>query len=175
MGGIGIAIIEFLQDTSTLSLIETGLAWYYQLPLGLVYGLVTAWLGWQLIKLKLMYEVKDFYSSIIQQLNMNWIDILFISFCAGVGEELLFRGGVQYWLGIYITSILFVAIHGYLNPKDWKISLYGSYLTLVMVGISYAFEAFGMVSAMAAHFAIDVYLLAVISVGKNQTNTQIGG
>ncbi|MBL4653510.1 MAG: CPBP family intramembrane metalloprotease [Flavobacteriales bacterium] len=163
MGGIGIVIIELFQDTPTLEILETGMAWYYQLPLGITYGLITAWLGWQLIKLQLMNEVKNFYSSIIRELNLNWIDVIFISFCAGVGEELLFRGGIQYWLGMYITSIIFVAIHGYLNPKDWKISLYGIYLTIVMIGISYAFEKLGLISAMAAHFAIDVYLLGVIS------------
>ena len=163
MGGIGILVIEFFQDSSTLSLLEGGIFWYYQLPIGLIYGLVAAWLGWHLIKLQLMHEVRNFYSSIIWQLKLNWLDVLFISFCAGVGEELLFRGAIQYWLGIYFTSIVFVGIHGYLNQKDLKISIYGGYLTLVMIGISYGFEELGLVSAMAAHFAIDVYLLGVIS------------
>lgn len=173
MGGVGILVIEFFQNSTTVSLFETGMFWCYQLPIGLIYGLVTAWLGWQLIKMQLMHEVKNFYSSIIQQLKLNWLDIIFISFCAGVGEELLFRGAIQYWLGIYFTSIVFVGIHGYLNPKDWKISIYGGYLTLVMIGISYGFEELGMVSAMAAHFAIDVYLLGVISFGNKSSNSTI--
>ena len=52
-------------------------------------------------------------------------DALFISFCAGFGEEILFRTGMQHYLGILITSIFFVAIHGYLNPFNWRYSLYG--------------------------------------------------
>jgi membrane protease YdiL (CAAX protease family) len=163
MGGLGIAIIEFFQDIPTIDLLEIGMKWEYQLPLGLAYGFITSWIGWKIIQLPFMSDVKSFYSSLIRGLKLGWKDVIFISFCAGVGEELLFRGGIQYWLGIYATSILFVAIHGYLNPKDWKISLYGSYLTLVMIGISYAFEELGLIAAMAAHFAIDVFLLGVIA------------
>ena len=173
MGGIGIILIELFQDSSTMSLFETGMVWYYQLLIGLIYGLVAALLGWRLINIQLMHDVKSFYALIIQQLKLNWLDIIFISFCAAVGEELLFRGAIQYWLGIYITSIIFVGIHGYLNPKDWKISIYGGYLTLVMIGISYGFEELGMISAMTAHFAIDVYLLSVISIGNKGANNTV--
>ena len=173
MGGISIILIELFQDSSTMSLFETGMVWYYQLLIGLIYGLVAALLGWRLINIQLMHDVKSFYALIIQQLKLNWLDIIFISFCAAVGEELLFRGAIQYWLGIYITSIVFVGIHGYLNSKDWKIRLYGGYLTLVMIGVSYGFEELGMISAMTAHFAIDVYLLSVISIGNKRSHNTV--
>lgn len=166
MGGIGIGIVELFQDQSTLELLEQAMPWYYQLFYGLAYGFGAAWLGWLLIRQEFMMEVRSFYEDMLRQMNMNLIDVLFISFCAGVGEELLFRAGIQYWLGIYITSILFVAIHGYLNPKDWKMSIYGMYLTIVMIGISHAFENFGLVYAMAAHFAIDVFLLQILTIDR---------
>ena len=80
-----------------------------------------------------------------------------------MGEELLFRGAIQYWLGIWLTAILFVAIHGYLNPKNWKLSIYGVFMTFAIVGIGYFFEYFGIITAMSAHFMIDVYLFSVIT------------
>ncbi|MBK7566807.1 MAG: CPBP family intramembrane metalloprotease [Bacteroidetes bacterium] len=43
--------------------------------------------------------------------------MLFLSFCAGVGEELLFRGAIQPWLGIWLTALLFI-FYTDLNPKD---------------------------------------------------------
>ena len=159
MGGIGIILIELFQNSSTMSLFETGMVWYYQLLIGLIYGLVAALLGWRLINIQLMHDVKSFYALIIQQLKLNWLDIIFISFCAAVGEELLFRGAIQYWLGIYITSIVFVGIHGYLNPKDWKISVYGLFMTLIIAGIGYGFLYLGIWFSIFAHIAIDIILL----------------
>jgi hypothetical protein len=55
--------------------------------------------------------------------------------------------------------VLFVAIHGYLNPKNWKLSIYGAYMCLVIGGIGYLCDYLGITAAIAAHFAIDVVLL----------------
>ena len=65
---------------------------------------------------------------------------------------------MQYYAGIWITSIVFIAIHGYLNPKNWRLSIYGLYMTAVIVGLSYLFEELGMIFAISAHFAIDLFL-----------------
>lgn len=51
--------------------------------------------------------------------KLGWPAIVFISICAGVGEEALFRGGLQTFLGdligaplgIAVSSALFAAIH----------------------------------------------------------------
>src|SRR5690606_14751744 len=84
--------------------------------------------------------------------------MLVLSLCAGIGEELFFRAGIQPFLGIWWTAILFVFIHGYLDPRNWRISIYG----LVMVGIiawfGYRFETIGIVAAMIAHAAFDFIL-----------------
>lgn len=146
-----------------MELLKSGIAWYYQLAIGLVYGFVAAFAGWQIIKTQLLSEVRGYYGDIIKSLNLNRAEIIFISFCAGVGEEILFRGAIQYWLGIWLTAILFVAIHGYLNPKNWKLSIYGAFMTFAIAGIGYFFEYFGIISAIAAHFMIDVYLFSVIN------------
>lgn len=159
MGAVGAVIIEFFQDKDWRSVFHHGVEWYKQLGIGLGYGLITALLALGLLKLPFMTKIKSFYTEIFNDMDLSIGAILFISYCAGVGEEMLFRGALQHYLGIYITSILFVAIHGYLNPKDWRLSIYGIYMTIVIIGVSMMYEVYGMITAMSAHFMIDVVLL----------------
>ena len=55
---------------------------------------------------------------LIKSLRLNLLDILFLSLCAGFGEEILFRIAIQQWLHPVLATIAFVAIHGYINPRD---------------------------------------------------------
>jgi membrane protease YdiL (CAAX protease family) len=76
-----------------------------------------------------------------------------------VGEELFFRGAVQWWLGIPFTAVVFVAIHGYLDPRDRRIMAYGTLMTLGMMLLGWMAERYGLVGPMLAHTLIDVILL----------------
>lgn len=162
MGGVGALIIEFVQGNDWRSVFHHGISWHMQLMYGLGYGIITALIALGLLSMSFMNQVKDHYAVLFNELDLSVGSILFISYCAGVGEEMLFRGALQHYLGIPITSVLFVAIHGYLNPKDWRISVYGVYMTLVIIGVGYMYERIGMISAMSAHFIIDVILLWVL-------------
>ena len=152
-------VIEQFQDIRFISLFQTGIPWYTQIGIGLLYGIVTAAGAWLIVQSDLLTDTRTFFARIIQQLRLSIFDILFISFCAGVGEEILFRGAIQPYLGIWITAILFVAIHGYLTPKNWRLSVYGIYMCLVIGGMGYLCDFLGITTAIAAHFAIDVVLL----------------
>lgn len=102
----------------------------------------------------------------MREMNMSYFDIVFISICAGVGEEILFRGVLQDFLGIIITSVVFVAIHGYLKWNDWRISIYGVVMILVIVGIGIMFETMGVIAPAIAHTVIDIILLTLICKGN---------
>jgi membrane protease YdiL (CAAX protease family) len=91
--------------------------------------------------------------------RLNFSEVLLISLCAGVGEEILFRGAIQPFLGVAVTSVLFVAVHGYLNPKDWRLSVYGAFMTIGIASLGYLAETQGLLSAIIGHTIIDVYLL----------------
>jgi membrane protease YdiL (CAAX protease family) len=106
-----------------------------------------------------MGQVHHQYVRLIQQFDLNTSDVIFISCCAGVGEEVLFRGAIQPFMGIIITAILFVAIHGYLNPRNWRISIYGVFMTAGIVLLGYLAETMGLLVAIVAHTIIDIYLL----------------
>jgi membrane protease YdiL (CAAX protease family) len=155
----GIAIIHYFQDISYQEAFKTKTNLFLELGVGLAYGFVAGLLAWKLICSKVMRPIQDKYGDLIGSLKLNMAEIIFISCCAGIGEEVLFRAGIQPFLGVWLTSIGFVAIHGYLHPKNWRISVYGALMTLIIVGIGYMFRHLGLTSAMAAHTMIDIVLL----------------
>lgn len=160
---VGITVVGFVEDQplqwlqNQLSKQRLGIHW--QLFIGLFFGGLSGFLAWRIIRFPFMRSVREKYGTLLQNLELNTFDIILVSFCAGVGEELLFRGIIQPYLGIWITAIIFVAIHGYLNPMDWRISVYGMFMTLIIAAIGYFAKDFGIITAITAHFTIDLVLL----------------
>ncbi|MFM9986662.1 MAG: CPBP family intramembrane glutamic endopeptidase [Flavobacteriales bacterium] len=153
-------VIDRISDSVDLATSIIGLhAWWLQILLGLGVGLVSAFVAQLIINSPLLNKVNKRYANMLGRFDLNWSEIIFISVCAGVGEELLFRGALQPLLGILLTSIVFVAIHGYLNPKDWRLSLYGVYMTVVIAIIGFLTLKSGLIASMIAHTVIDIYLL----------------
>lgn len=104
----------------------------------------------------------------IKDLNLQWYHILFYSFCAGLGEEILFRGAIQAYIHIWPTAIIFVLLHGYVNPKDLKTSIYGVFLILVSAGFGYMMKYWGIYAAMSAHFIYDVIMFSYLKYYKGK-------
>jgi hypothetical protein len=104
----------------------------------------------------------DRVDRILTNLPLTYSDGIFLSACAGIGEELLFRAGIQPLLGPWITSVVFVALHGYLNPWNWKFSMYGLIVLPFIVIISFGFVHFGLWFSIAAHFAYDAVLFVIM-------------
>ncbi len=142
------------------------LQFYYQILLGLTFGTLAGLFAWWFINRPAFLQIKMKYGIMINSLNLTLWDVLFLSFCAGVGEEFLFRGVLQPYWGIWITAIVFVAIHGYLDPRDKKMMAYGILMTVIIGAIGYMAIYFGLISSMMAHFAIDVVLLYKLSIDK---------
>lgn len=130
---------------------------------GLEFGICYAFLAIILLKAPIFEKIPLQIDKMVKDLRLNYFDALFLSLCAGIGEELLFRAGIQPFLGIWTTSILFVAIHGYLSIKKPMMSLYGLVVLPFILLISIGFEHFGLWFCVAAHFAYDLVLfLAMI-------------
>jgi membrane protease YdiL (CAAX protease family) len=101
--------------------------------LGLEYGLCFGFLMYAITSFD---DGKKSFSKqlqLIQSLRLNTLDILFLSLCAGIGEEILFRVALQQWVTPLLASFIFVAIHGYIIPTDWSTTKFG---LLVFVFIS---------------------------------------
>ncbi len=96
--------------------------------------------------------------TIIQSLQLSVLELLFLSICAGFGEEILFRLFVQEWLHPLLAAVFFVAIHGYINPKDWSTTKYGLMVLLFIIAISYALKPLGIWFCITAHISYDFVL-----------------
>lgn len=162
-GGLGVLFIPYVREASAWQFVAGSDELWLQILIGLIFGIITAKAGWQIVELPILLKVKAFFTDIIKPLKLSIIEILIISICAGVGEELFFRGVVQPLLGIWITSILFVLLHGYLNPFNLPMTYYGIYMVVVIGVIGLLTEYFGIVTAMIAHSAIDFILLQELS------------
>jgi len=165
---IGYTIIGLVEDNPWVFEIN----WTHPMNLGtqilsgLAFGTLAGFFAWWLINQRSMLEIKMKYGKLIHNFKLNLWEIIFLSFCAGVGEEFLFRGVIQPYWGIWITAIFFVAIHGYLDPKNKKMMTYGLVMTLIIGLLGYMKNYLGLVAPMMAHFAIDVVLLYMLSKDK---------
>ena len=155
---LAFVIHYFLFDTNFLFLFVSRTNLILELSIGSISGVGFGYLGWLIISMPFMKSVLNKYKNLINTFELDTSLIFFVSFCAGFGEEILFRGVLQPHLGVWLTAIIFVAIHGYLNPKNWKISVYGIYLTVVIGIVGYLSQYFGLITAIISHMMIDVIL-----------------
>lgn len=164
MTSIGLLVVSFFQDRSIYELLAGHSAIWLQLTLGVGVGLIAGWFAQKIVDQPFMEEVNLRYSRMIGELHLTWPQVIYVSLCAGIGEEILFRGALQPFLGIVLTALIFVAIHGYLNPRDWRISIYGLFMTAVITILGWLTREYGIMVAILAHTIIDLYLLTVMKI-----------
>lgn len=161
--GIGIALAWFVDGRTVHDIFQSRFPIITQILFGALTGWILGYLAWLYVSMKHMDPVHTKYSDIFGNLRLKMRDVWFISLCAGVGEEILFRGAIQHWLGIWITSVIFIAIHGYLNPMSWRISSYGVLMTAMIALLGWQSDYFGILTSISAHMMIDVLLLSKLS------------
>ncbi len=84
------------------------------------------------------------------------IDLCFISACAGLGEELLFRGVIQAKLGIVVASIIFGLLH-FITPAYCVIA------TIMGFYIGFLFQYYdSLLVPVQLHFVYDLGALILI-------------
>lgn len=125
------------------------------LSTGILFGLFIIWLS----ELPFFENALTDYKTLLSNFKMTIWRALYLSVCAGVGEEIFFRGAVQPFLGIWITAIFFVAIHTYFSFKNWKKNLFAALLTLFIVWLGWGAQEYSLWHAMAGHFSYDFVLL----------------
>ncbi len=165
MPALGALLIIFLGDYSISERLVSDVVWWKQVLIGIPLGLSCAWGAKWIIDLPSMRHTKIEANSMISSLQLSKTQMVLLSLCAGIGEELLFRGAIQALiipyhsgLAIVLTSIFFVAIHGYLNPKAGKMVWYGAFLVGVVSIWGVLTEEIGIVVAIVAHTIVDIYL-----------------
>ena len=155
-------VLGYFEEKSFSELIDLNSILSLNNLIGILIGIIYAFIALKLLQAPVFDALPDRIESTIRAMKLSTFDMIFLSLCAGVGEELLFRVGVQYYLGPWLTAFIFVAIHGYFNPFNWRKSLYGVIVFPFILLISFAYETFGLWFCIAAHFSYDLVLFLAI-------------
>lgn len=162
MSAMGVLLISFVQKRDVEPVLLGGKPYYLQVFTGLLFGGISGALAFLLIRGKKFKNLRGFFENLMHELSPTFFNILFYSFCAGVGEEVLFRAGIQPLIGIWPASALFVFLHGYINPSNISLSIYGLFLVIICSGFGYLFKFFGLTSVITAHFVYDVAMFSFL-------------
>jgi uncharacterized protein len=151
-------VLHYFEDFSFEDFIQWSSLSFYPVFWGLISGIIYALIANKILSFKIFDEAPLKVDELVRSLNLKLHDAIFLSLCAGIGEELLFRVGFQFYLGPFITSILFVAVHGYLTPFNWRQSLYGLVVLPLSFMLGYGFESMGLWFSIALHSMYDFVL-----------------
>ncbi|MEX1192816.1 MAG: CPBP family intramembrane glutamic endopeptidase [Brumimicrobium sp.] len=158
---IAFLALWFFEDIHFLEILELDNIFTLLTLVGLAFGLLYGIVILGLTQFPIFEEMSSKQERILKSLNLGWGDVFFMSFCAGFGEEILFRAGIQTWLGPWLTTFIFIAIHGYFNPLSWKQSMMGVVLFPFILSLAYAYESYGLWFCVAAHFSYDLIMFSM--------------
>jgi uncharacterized protein len=158
---LAFAILHFFHDGPISTLFAHGYGTGTQLAAGVLFGvLAAAGVSYVIWRTPISGILKDYaIVEMVMQMRFTRFDRIQISLFAGVGEELLFRGAMQPVLGIWLTSLLFVGMHGYFKFRSPKHVLFGAMMFALSVGLGLLYERAGLIAAMTAHAVYDLVML----------------
>lgn len=158
---LAIAIIYWFHKEGVAGVFDHGYSFARQIFIGAVAGCLTAGVIIFIAAREPVSQVlDDFYLyRMISQTRFTNFDRIQLSLFAGVGEELLFRGAIQPVLGIWVTSVIFIGIHGYFKFSSAVHLFFGLMMFGLSVVLGYLFEYAGLVAAMSAHAMYDFVML----------------
>lgn len=148
-------------ESNLLSAFEHGYSAINQIGIGLLAGGIAAGVIIFFSTRPPMGPILDDFAifKVLKNSNFSAFDRIQLSLFAGTGEEILFRGAIQPLIGIWATSIIFVAIHGYFKFKSAGHILFGILLFALSMMLGILYEYAGLISAMSAHAIYDIILL----------------
>jgi membrane protease YdiL (CAAX protease family) len=158
----GFLLRYILDEVSLLNFLEPENIQILPIGYGLEFGFVYGFIAYLFMQAPFFDAIPMKIDKLVGEMNLKFHHGIFLSLFAGVGEEFLFRAGIQPYLGWLLTSIFFVALHGYLNPWNWRFSVYGLIVLPFIFIISLGFEHFGIWFAIAAHFSYDAVLFSIM-------------
>lgn len=169
---VGFLLIYIFLEVDPITFLKAGDPVWKQLLYGSIFGITGVFNAIWLINLQWLQGSKDYFGTIIRKLDPNIAEVFFYSLCAGIGEEILFRGAIQPHLGIWPTAILFIVLHGYLSISNIPMMLYGILMVVFSAGMGYLFEIFGIHASIAAHFFFDFFMFIYLIKGKKITDVE---
>ena len=161
---IALAIIFVAQDVP-LSMLRGPMPFGEQLLYGLGLSALAAVFSYVSYRLTAASEASRNTVTAYGRLDLSGFNPVWISLAAAIGEELLFRAALQPFLGVWITSVVFLVTHTpvYQFRKLNKATLVqaaGVFGASVVLGLTYQYV--GLLAAMMVHTALDVVGLYLV-------------
>ena len=173
--GLALGITTLMGKQPLIDLLLQGKPWPMQAIWGIAVGLLLA------MPLKLLISRVAWFDAYRRQmlelasrLDLSGLNPLWFSLCAGVGEELLFRGALQPLAGPWLTSAVFTALHyqtgGFRTMNRWKV-MYAVLIFLVSLGLGAVAVQIGLIAAIATHTVADIVGLMSLRGARSGGNT----
>lgn len=181
----------FVAGESALGILAVLLSWWAEIPLrtqlrweaaGAYRGLaacaamVVAFLISRHIPWKPLAELGRQMDGLIREIfrTSSWPELAIISAAAGIGEELLFRGVLQPWIGMYssplvglaIASLLFGAVHAMSTTYFIAATLLGVFLGWMTMTYD------DLIGPIVAHALYDFVAIMLIRSSLDSPTTQ---
>jgi membrane protease YdiL (CAAX protease family) len=158
------AIIWFTQD-APLALFTRPAAPMWQLVIGQGLALLAAIASYALYRFSADAESTAKTIETYSRLDLRGLNPLWMALAAAVGEEMLFRAALQPLLGVWITSLLFLATHMPVYrfrrfDQATLVQAAGIFGTSVALGL--VFQYVGLIAAVLVHLWIDIVGLLVV-------------
>jgi membrane protease YdiL (CAAX protease family) len=162
---IGSLIIYLRSEEPLLNVFASVLPMGQELALGIGIGLGFGILARLVMRQASMQRImRDLpVIKVLQKARLSFIDLLSLSLVAGITEEWLFRAALQPLLGLWISAVLFVAIHGYFRFNSLAEVFFGAFMLALSLGLGVLFEHAGLMAAMFAHTTYDLVVMRDLS------------
>lgn len=163
---IALVIMEFVGRQSLGALVIQGMAWPVQVVYGILIGLSLSLSITMLINRIFAFEsFRRQLVEIVSRVDLSGFNPIWFSLCAGVGEELLFRGALQPILGLWFTSLLFTAAHfqtGRFRTMNRMKAVYALFVYFVSLLLGVVFVRIGLIAAITTHIVADIVFLTTL-------------
>lgn len=157
----------FVLRDSTLAVWFPAARWLADLLLGTGAGAVFALVAIQLESYFPAFKrIERMFLEILDMRALRWHHAVLLGLLAGIPEEILFRGAMQPVLGVFITAMVFGALHAATPAYFVYATIAGTFLGLLVEWRG------GLWAAIAAHTTIDVLMfLALIRTWRLRQDT----
>ena len=121
MSVVGLAILATMNVSASALIFGTGETVAQDTLYGCVSGILVVGLTWMFRNLKTVKRLNDEFRSLLGSPPTSAITVLAIT--SAIGEEILFRGALQEFIGFYPTVVCFGLMHGGLSAtyRAWAI------------------------------------------------------
>jgi membrane protease YdiL (CAAX protease family) len=163
---LALAIMAIFGKQPLLGVFLQGKPWPVQVALGIPFGLLMT--GPLVVLINRVPGFDAFRRQVaefVSRADLSGLNPLWFSLCAGVAEEMLFRGALQPLVGLWLTCLIFTALHyqtgGFRTMNRMK-AVYAVLVFLASFLLGTICLQVGLIAAVVTHTVGDLVALTML-------------